>query len=152
MKKLWLLGIMLLSTISILCLAKDVYVDGYTRKDGTYVQPYHRSSPNNTVRDNYSYEGNTNPYTGEEGHNYYRNNPTSEYYQPQQSSYNYNTTNNYQNNQPSIYRGQTQAIYSNAQAGETSGFNSRGDSDNISSDDRQQDPDANDDNNQENDE
>lgn len=56
------------------------YVSGYTRKDGTYVSGYNRSSPNSTVRDNYSYEGNKNPYTGEEGSNHYRNNPTSEYY------------------------------------------------------------------------
>ena len=36
--------------------AGDVSVNGYYRKDGTYVQPYHRSSPNETVRDNYSYK------------------------------------------------------------------------------------------------
>ena len=34
-------------------LAKDVYVHGYTRKDGTYVAPYVRSSPNSTKADNY---------------------------------------------------------------------------------------------------
>ena len=55
-------------------------VRGYTRSDGTYVQPYYRSDVNDTVRDNYSYKGNTNPYTGEEGHNYNRDNRTSEYY------------------------------------------------------------------------
>ncbi|MFH1128198.1 MAG: hypothetical protein V1699_02150 [Candidatus Omnitrophota bacterium] len=102
-----------------LCYAGDVYVSGYTRKDGTYVAPYHRSSSNNTVRDNYSYEGNTNPYTGNVGHNQYRNNPTSEYYQPsyqpQQRSNNYNTTNNYQYNQSSVSIGQTQTVYVNGQ-------------------------------------
>lgn len=43
------------------------YVNGYYRKDGTYVAPYHRSSPNNTQRDNYSTYGNYNPYTGQQG-------------------------------------------------------------------------------------
>jgi hypothetical protein len=48
-------------------IAKDVYVRGYTRKDGTYVAPHYRSSPNDTKSDNYSTRGNYNPYTGERG-------------------------------------------------------------------------------------
>ena len=58
----------------------DTYVDGYTRSDGTYVQGHYRTDPNSTVRDNYSYQGNRNPYTGETGSNRYRNDPSSEYY------------------------------------------------------------------------
>lgn len=42
----------------------QVYVDGYTKNNGTYVQPHYRSSPNNTTLDNYSTRGNVNPYTG----------------------------------------------------------------------------------------
>lgn len=64
----------------------DQYVQGYTRKDGTYVQGYTRSSPNSSVRDNYSYKGNSNPYTGETGSSYYRNSPSSEYYGTSSSS------------------------------------------------------------------
>lgn len=45
----------------------DVYVNGYYRKDGTYVRPHYRSAPNHTVNDNFSTEGNINPYTGEPG-------------------------------------------------------------------------------------
>lgn len=45
----------------------DSYVRGHTRSDGTYVQPYHRSNPNNSMLDNYSTKGNYNPYTGEKG-------------------------------------------------------------------------------------
>lgn len=45
----------------------DQYVRGYTRSDGTYVQPYHRSSPDGNPYNNYSTQGNTNPYTGERG-------------------------------------------------------------------------------------
>lgn len=43
-------------------------VRGYYRSDGTYVQGYHRSSPNGTQYDNYSTKGNVNPYTGEKGY------------------------------------------------------------------------------------
>jgi hypothetical protein len=45
----------------------QVHVKGYTKKDGTYVAPYYRSSPNNTKLDNYSTKGNVNPYTGKVG-------------------------------------------------------------------------------------
>lgn len=45
----------------------DTYVRGYTKSNGTYVQPHHRSDSNSTPYDNYSTQGNTNPYTGERG-------------------------------------------------------------------------------------
>jgi len=45
----------------------DEFVRGYVRKDGTYVQPHYRSSPNRSTLDNYSTRGNVNPYTGERG-------------------------------------------------------------------------------------
>jgi len=45
----------------------DEYVNGYFRKDGTYVQPHYRSSPNSGKYDNYSSQGNSNPYTGKKG-------------------------------------------------------------------------------------
>lgn len=47
--------------------SKHVRVSGYTRKDGTYVQPYFRTAPNSTNRDNFSTKGNVNPYTGKPG-------------------------------------------------------------------------------------
>ena len=55
-------------------------VNGYTKSNGTYVHSYYRSSPNYTVRDNYTYINNYNPYTGKKGTNYYRNAPSSYYY------------------------------------------------------------------------
>lgn len=45
----------------------QVYVKGYHRKDGTYVAPHYRSSPNSSRSDNYSSKGNYNPYTGAKG-------------------------------------------------------------------------------------
>jgi hypothetical protein len=50
-------------------LTADVKVKGYYRKDGTYVAPHYRSSPNSTSADNWSTKGNVNPYTGKEGTN-----------------------------------------------------------------------------------
>jgi len=45
----------------------QVHVDGYSRRDGTYVEPHYRSAPNSSTYDNYSTKGNTNPYTGQAG-------------------------------------------------------------------------------------
>jgi len=44
-------------------------VRGYTKSNGTYVQPYYRSSPNSSKYDNYSSSGNYNPYSGRRGYN-----------------------------------------------------------------------------------
>jgi len=44
-----------------------VRVDGYYRKDGTYVRSHYRTKGNETVNDNFSTLGNINPYTGELG-------------------------------------------------------------------------------------
>ena len=44
-----------------------VRVSGYYRSNGTYVQPYFRTAPNYTNRDNFSTKGNINPYTGKPG-------------------------------------------------------------------------------------
>lgn len=45
----------------------SVYVSGYTKSNGSYVEPYYRTSPNATRNDNYSTVGNINPYTGASG-------------------------------------------------------------------------------------
>ena len=47
----------------------QVRVDGYVKKDGTYVAPHTRSAPNSSVYDNYSTKPNVNPYTGKSGTN-----------------------------------------------------------------------------------
>jgi len=41
----------------------QTHVNGYTRRDGTYVARHWRSSPDSTPSNNYSYPGNTNPFT-----------------------------------------------------------------------------------------
>jgi|SRR5690348_8591044 len=44
-----------------------VPVRGYIKRDGTYVMPSHRTSPNHTKFDNWSSKPNVNPYTGKAG-------------------------------------------------------------------------------------
>ncbi|MGV7219642.1 hypothetical protein [Bradyrhizobium sp. UFLA05-112] len=39
-------------------------VSGYTRSNGTYVQPYTATNPNSSQRDNYGTSGNYNPNNG----------------------------------------------------------------------------------------
>lgn len=45
----------------------SVSTRGYTRSNGTYVQPHYRTAPNSTRSDNWSTRGNVNPYTGKAG-------------------------------------------------------------------------------------
>lgn len=47
--------------------SKTTNVRGYTKKDGTYVAPHKRTSPNGTQRDNWTSKPNQNPYTGKDG-------------------------------------------------------------------------------------
>lgn len=64
MKRLILTAVLLsVSTISI----ADTSVNGYIRNDGTYVAPHMRSNPDSSTYNNYSSQGNTNPYNGREG-------------------------------------------------------------------------------------
>ena len=53
MKKIILIALVALGLNS---MASDVYVNGYYKSNGTYVDSYHRSSPNDTVTDNYGYK------------------------------------------------------------------------------------------------
>lgn len=65
---------------------RQVYVNGYYRSNGTYVQPHYRTSPNNTVYDNWSTYPNVNPYTGNVGTRTYN-------YTPSFNTTNFNRTN-----------------------------------------------------------
>jgi hypothetical protein len=91
MKRLFVLAILCL----LLVLTTDLlaqsggYVRGYTRKDGTYVQPYHRTAPDSNPWNNYSTQGNVNPYTGKSG-------SVDPYSTPSPSPY--NLPNNFNNN------------------------------------------------------
>lgn len=82
MKKLLFAATLILTAHS----AHAGHVNGYTRSNGTYVQGYERSAPDNTVQNNYSYRGNQNPYNGQPGDNSYRHDTTSGYYNGTQDS------------------------------------------------------------------
>lgn len=47
--------------------ARSHAVRPYVRRDGRFVPPHRRSSPNRDWRDNWSTKPNVNPYTGKEG-------------------------------------------------------------------------------------
>lgn len=64
----------------------DQYVSPHVRSDGTFVQGYTRSSPNSTTYDNYSHQGNTNPYTGERGYRQNEYSAPSTYNNPYNNS------------------------------------------------------------------
>jgi hypothetical protein len=61
-----LILLVVISLISLVAVSDD-YVNGYMKRDGTYVEGYMKSSPNSTNQDNYSTQGNINPYTGSVG-------------------------------------------------------------------------------------
>lgn len=67
----------LLACVAVAPAFADTYVQGYARQDGTYVAPHYRSDSNAIRSDNYSSQGNTNPYTGQRGYerNEYSNPP-----------------------------------------------------------------------------
>lgn len=69
--------LMLVAVLAATPALADNYVNGYLRKDGTYVQGHWRSSPDGQKWNNYSSDGNVNPYTGKAG--------TADPYAPPQS-------------------------------------------------------------------
>lgn len=83
------LSLLILLFISTFALAKDVYVKGYTRSDGTHVRGHYRSAPDGTINNNFSTKGNVNPYTGKEGWIPRESSTTSSYYTSSSSSPSY---------------------------------------------------------------
>lgn len=47
--------------------ARDVWVNGYYRADGTYVPGHYRSEPDSNPYNNYNTYPNVNPYNGRQG-------------------------------------------------------------------------------------
>lgn len=65
MKKL-MVGLLFIAGLAGVAEAQ-VWVDGYTRRDGTYVPPHYRSTPDRSYNNNWSVRPNINPYTGQMG-------------------------------------------------------------------------------------
>lgn len=94
MKKLLTILAIFCVCITSVCFAQ-VYVKGYFRKDGTYVAPHYRTSPDSTVTNNYSYPGNYNPNTGKitGGSTYNYTLPSTSSTSQYETSYVFNTKN-----------------------------------------------------------
>lgn len=67
MKAFGILALLFASSITALPAAADTYVSGYSRANGTYVAPHYRSDADSSFNNNWSTQGNTNPYTGQAG-------------------------------------------------------------------------------------
>ena len=65
LRKVMLAGVLSLTLVS--PALADTFVDGHFRSDGTYVQPHWRSNPDGNFSNNWSTQGNVNPYTGQWG-------------------------------------------------------------------------------------
>jgi hypothetical protein len=48
----------------------DHYVQGYTTRGGSYVEPNYQTNPNSSIHDNYGAAGNYNPHNGAFGRGY----------------------------------------------------------------------------------
>ena len=67
MKQLFSILLFLISLVTF-AQQNDVWVNGYYRSNGTYVEGHYRTAPNRTINDNYTTQGNVNPYTGKPGY------------------------------------------------------------------------------------
>lgn len=77
MKKIFYVLSFLFLCCSNSALSKSIHVNGYIKKDGTYVSPHERTTPDNNFNNNWSTKGNVNPYTGKEGTLLQKNNSKS---------------------------------------------------------------------------
>lgn len=55
------------------------YVEGYSRQNGTEVAPHYQTNPDSSRTNNWSSQGNTNPFTGQAGTQNPNANPGSMY-------------------------------------------------------------------------
>lgn len=66
MKKLFILIVLFFAT-ALSFAQSQVWVNGYTPSNGTYVQGYYRTAPDYTVNNNWTTLGNVNPHNGKAG-------------------------------------------------------------------------------------
>ncbi len=86
MKNLFFL-IVLFFTTALTFAQSEVWVNGYYRSNGTYVQGYYRTAPDYTINNNWSTVGNVNPHTGKAGTVSRSSTYSDVYYTPTSSSY-----------------------------------------------------------------
>lgn len=91
MKNLFFL-IVFFFTTALTFAQSEVWVNGYYRSNGTYVQGYYRTAPDYTINNNWSTVGNVNPHTGKAGTVSRSSTYSDVYYVPTTYSYsNYST-------------------------------------------------------------
>ena len=66
-KTMTILAVLVIICVTSFAANADVYVRGYYRGNGTYVQPHYRSNPDGNRYNNWSTYPNVNPYTGRMG-------------------------------------------------------------------------------------
>lgn len=75
------LGVVI-SVLAASAMAAETQVDGYIKRDGTYVAPHYRTTPDASRSNNWSSQPNINPHTGQQGTvNPYAPQPTYPVYQ-----------------------------------------------------------------------
>ena len=65
LRKVMLAGVLSLTVVS--PALADTFVNGHFRRDGTYIESHYRSNPDGNFSNNWSTQGNVNPYTGQSG-------------------------------------------------------------------------------------
>lgn len=65
----------------------QVWVNGYTRSNGTYVPGHYRTAPDYTRNNNWTTQGNVNPHTGKAGTLPRSSTYSNVYYQPTTTTY-----------------------------------------------------------------
>jgi len=66
-KTMTILAVLVIICVTSFAANADVYVRGYSRDNGTYVQPHYRSNPDGDRSNNWSTYPNVNPHTGQIG-------------------------------------------------------------------------------------
>lgn len=66
-KTMTILAVLVIICVTNFAANADVYVRGYSRGNGTYVQPHYRSNPDGNLNNNWSTYPNVNPHTGRMG-------------------------------------------------------------------------------------
>jgi len=66
-KTMTILAVLVIICVTSFTANADVYVRGYYRDNGTYVQPHYRSNPDGNPSNNWSTYPNVNPHTGQIG-------------------------------------------------------------------------------------
>lgn len=58
---------LVISALAVSAMAAETHVEGHTTKDGVYVPPHYRTTPDASRGNNWSSQPNVNPHTGQSG-------------------------------------------------------------------------------------